>query len=342
MKALKIIAPGPFTTVQDRGRFGFQQFGVPPCGMLDKEAGDLANLLVGNDPDAAVLEFTFSGGQMEALDEFDISVTGGDMGLSINQNPCPVWTSHHVRPGDMIQLGLVNTGCRTYLALTGGIDVPVVMNSRSSYIGAKFGGFKGRILAPGDVLERGEGRQLAFSRTIPETLVPRYPSKITLRAVPGPQETYFDSGMETFFTQPFTVTPQSNRMGYRLDGAKVCRKKNMPQSIISEPSLPGGVQIPADGQPIILLAEQTVGGYAKIATVISSDLPRLAQAVPGNQIRFEPVSLEQAHDIYREKMNAFQKLQNADLGVKSILTLGRDFYDHLVFRERMEKYMIQI
>ncbi|MCG8687984.1 MAG: biotin-dependent carboxyltransferase family protein [Desulfobacterales bacterium] len=342
MKALKIIQPGPFTTVQDRGRFGFQQFGVPPCGMMDRWAGDIANLLVGNEPDAALIELTVMGGRMEVLDEFDFAVTGADMGLSINGVSCKNWMSHRVAPGDTIQLGPVQTGCRSYLAITGGIDVPVVMNSRSSYIGAKIGGMQGRVIQPNDILERRPQALLKNALALPEDKIPVYPSTITLRAIPGPQDSFFGDGMETFFNCVYTVTPNADRMGYRLEGPVVKRKQGMPKSIISEPSLPGGVQIPEDGQPIILLAEQTVGGYAKIATVISSDLPKLAQAVPGNTIRFEPVTLEQAHRIYRDRHDRFKALETADLGVKTPAAMGKDFFNHPVFRERMEKYMIQI
>ncbi|HCY84199.1 MAG TPA: KipI antagonist [Desulfobacteraceae bacterium] len=340
MKALKIISPGPFTTVQDRGRFGLQQFGVPPCGMLDRHAGDIANLLVGNDPDAAVLEFTFMGGQMEALDTFCLAVTGADMGMTINSTPCAAWSTHRVTPGDRIHLGGAATGCRTYLAVSGGIDVPLVMGSRSTYTGARIGGMDGGILKAGDILARGKGRLSDIPEAIPEDLIPAYPSEIVLRAIPGPQDNFFD--LDTFFNVPFTVTDKANRMGYRLQGEAVTRKPGMPKSIISEPSLPGGVQVPEDGQPIILLAEQTVGGYAKAATVISSDIPRLAQAVPGNRIRFESVSLETAHEIYMQQTNAFEKLKKMDLQAKTWAAMGKAFFDDPVFCQRIEKYMLQV
>jgi len=310
--------------------------------MLDKQAGRLANLLVGNDPDAAVLEFTFMGGRMEALDEFLLAVAGGDMGLAINDRSCENWVSHQVRPGDKIAMGGAARGCRTYLALSGGIDVPLVMGSRSTYTGAKMGGYQGRMLVPGDLIKRGQGDALDSPRRIPGNWIPSYPEDIVLRAIPGPQDNYFDHGMDSFFNSVFTVTDKANRMGYRLMGPGVERKPGMPQSIISEPSLPGGVQIPEDGQPIILLAEQTVGGYAKIATVISPDLDRLAQAVPGNRVRFKAVTLERAHEIYREEERRFKEIQQADLRIKSLAVMGVRFFNHPVFWERLEKYMIQI
>ncbi len=346
MKALKISEPGPFTTVQDLGRFSFQQYGVPPCGILDKWAGRIANILVGNDEHAAVLEFTFMGGQMEALGDFVIAVAGADMQLCVNGRTCRNFASHRVQAGDRISMGTVDSGCRAYLAILGGIDVPKVMGSRSTYIGAQIGGFKGRCLAAGDVLERKiKAGQIGGVRELPAHWIPRIPGhqdEIVLRAVPGPQDTYFDEGLDLFFNARFVVTKDANRMGYRLKGPAVPRKAGMPKSIISEPTLPGGVQVPEDGQPIILLAEQTVGGYAKIATVISSDLDRLAQAVPGNQVRFEKVSLAQAHTIYRKRVRCLEKIRAADLGVTSFATMGDEFFNHPVFRERIEKYMIQI
>lgn len=340
MNALRIISPGPFTTVQDRGRFGFQSLGVPPCGVLDRWAGDVANLLVGNAPDAAVLEFTFMGGQMEALDDFCLAVTGGDMGLTVNDRACAAWATHTVNKGDKIRLGPVQTGCRAYLALTGGIDVPLVMGSRSTHTGAKFGGLNGRVLAAGDILSRGEGNLPDHPRAVPAGLVPEYPREIILRAIPGPQDSYFS--LDSFFGRTFTATDKANRMGYRLSGPAVERKPGKPMSIISEPSLPGGVQIPEDGQPIILLAEQTVGGYAKAATVISSDIPRLAQAVPGTRIRFAAVSLETAHDIAREQAARLSALRTTDLRVKTPAAMGRAFFNDPVFSRRIGKYMLQI
>lgn len=342
MKALKIINPGPFTTVQDLGRFGFQQYGVPPCGVLDNKAGRVANILAGNDEKAAVLEFTFMGGQIEALDDGILAVAGADMDLTINGRPCRNWASHRITTGDRIVMGAVSRGCRSYLAISGGINVPEIMGSRSTYIGAKLGGFEGRLLAAGDVLEKGDGTPLPPLGELPEKWIPQYTEEMVLRAVPGPQDAYFDEGLRIFFNGVFTVTDKANRMGYRLKGPAVERKPGMPKSIISEPSLPGGVQVPEDGQPIILLAEQTVGGYAKIATVISSDLDRLAQAVPGNRVRFESVTLAQAHELYRKREQRLGDIRQADLGVKSLAAMGKDFFDQPVFRERVKKYLIQI
>jgi len=171
------------------------------------------------------------------------------------------------------------------------------------------GGFDGRALQAGDKIQRGPGVFLEQPRKFPGDLIPRLPSEIVLRAIPGPQDDYFDADLEKFFNATFVVSPDANRMGYRLDGPKIRQKEGMPASIISESSFPGGVQIPPNGLPIILLGEQTVGGYAKIATVISSDLDRVGQASPGDTIRFHRVDLKTAHAIRKEKSEALEKIE---------------------------------
>ncbi len=291
----KIISPGLFTTVQDSGRFGFQKFGVPITGVLDAFSAELANFLVGNDKNAAVLEFTVTGPKLRIMDNAYIAVTGAQMPTRLNGQEMTPWSAFRVRSGDELEIGQAKSGCRGYLAVTGGIEVPLVMGSRSCYVGAKIGGHEGRPLLAGDRLARGVGHLLQEPRKIPDELLPEFPSDIVLRAVPGPQDDYFEEGLNIFFTSQYTVSLDANRMGYRLEGPVVKQKPGMPGSIVSESSFAGGVQIPPNGQPIILLVEQTVGGYTKIATIISSDLNLVAQASPGNHIRFEQVDLETAY-----------------------------------------------
>jgi allophanate hydrolase subunit 2 len=184
------------------------------------------------------------------------------------------------------------------------------MGSRSCYVGAKIGGKEGRVLVKDDILKRLEGALLGSPRQVPRGLIPSYVSHVSLRAVPGPQDDFFDEGLNTFFASEFAVSSNANRMGYRLEGPKIVHKEGVPKSIISEPSLPGGVQIPPDGQAIILLVEQTVGGYTKIATVISTDIPRVAQAKPGDTIRFEKVNLEAAHDAFKQQEQTLRKIKD--------------------------------
>ena len=163
-------------------------------------------------------------------------------------------------------------------------------------------------------MARGDGEPLEVPRRLPSDLIPEYPSEVLLRAVPGPQDDYFDEGLEVFFSSEFRVSTKADRMGYRLEGPVVAHREGVPQSIISEPSVPGGVQIPPDGQPIILLLEQTVGGYTKIATVVSTDISRVAQAKPGDRIRFEAVDLETAYGIVRAQEELIQKIKETLTG----------------------------
>lgn len=311
MDVFKVLAAGLYTTVQDEGRYGYQKYGVPPTGALDQFAYRIANILVGNPEKAAVLETTVIGPKLEVLGVTDVAITGADIAITVNDQPVENWSVFRVKPGDVLNLGRARSGCRGYLAVTGGIDVPLVMGSRSSYIGARIGGHQGRILAKGDVLKRGPGgKSLGRFCHLQKELVPLYSSDIVLRAVPGPQDDYFDQGLDAFFESGFTVSPSSNRMGYRLQGPQILHKKGVPESIISEPSLPGGVQIPPDRQPIVLLVEQTVGGYEKIATVISADIFRIAQAKPGDKIRFRRVTLEEAYQAFREQRKILEQIRN--------------------------------
>ena len=296
--ALHILSPGLCTTVQDLGRFHAYHLGVPASGTLDDYAGRIANWLVGNPTTCATLEMTMTGARMEILSPADIAITGAAMGTQINGRPCRQWTSFRVQPGDVLDLGAAENGCRAYLALTGGIAVPQVLGSSSTYLGGLLGGFKGRMLAAGDILKRGKGPLLRSARSLP--WFPLYPEDIFLRAIAGPHNNYFHNHLERFFSTPFAVTAQCNRMGIRLSGRPVDRDATAPESILSEPILPGNVQIPAGGQPIILLKEQTIGGYTNIATVISIDIWRIGQAKPGDRVHFVQTSLEEAHRLHRE------------------------------------------
>ena len=310
MKALKVLAPGGFTTVQDKGRFGYQQMGVPVCGVLDSFAFNSANILVGNNENQAVLEITVMGPSLEITKEMDIALTGAKMGMTLNDKPIEQWKSIRVNPGDILTISQIQSGCRAYLALSGGLKVPRIMGSYSTYVGGKIGGFMGRPLQKGDILETNNARVLNKPRSTPCDYIPQYPSNTVIRAILGPQDDYFDQGIITLFETRYMVTAKADRMGYRLQGALVPIKGEMPKSIVSEPSMPGSIQIPPDEQPIILLVEQTVGGYAKIATVISTDLSKVAQTTPGDTITFEKTDLKTAHILYREERNKINKLKN--------------------------------
>lgn len=309
MDAFSILTPGGYTTVQDKGRYGYQQMGIPVSGVLDAFAFQAANLLVGNLKNAAAMEITVMGPRLEIAVETDIAVTGAQIGMTVNDQPVEGWKSFRVKPGDILDIQQVKSGCRAYLAISGGIDVPEVMGSRSTYAGGKIGGYHGRVLQAGDVVKCGQANRPAKLRKMPSEMIPEYPSEIVIRAIRGPQDDFFREGLDIIFQSDYMVSTKADRMGYRLQGPKIEIQKGMPKSIISEPTMPGGVQIPADEQPIILMVEQTVGGYTKIITVISVDLSKVAQATPGDTIRFEEVSLETAHSLYQEQLKQLQDLE---------------------------------
>ena len=310
MDAISVLTPGAYTTVQDKGRYGYQQMGIPVSGVLDAFAFRAANMLVGNPDYAAVLEITIMGPRLEILVESDVAVTGAEMGMTLNEQPVEGWKSIRVKPGDILNIQQVKSGCRGYLAVNGGINVPVVMGSRATYVGGKLGGYRGRPLKEGDVIQSGDAKLLNTPLKFPTDLIPKHLSEIIIRAIPGPQDDFFQEGLDTLFQSDYMVSTKADRMGYRLQGPNIKLAEGMPKSIISEPTMPGGVQIPADEQPIILLVEQTVGGYTKIVTVISTDLPKVAQATPGDTIRFEKVTLETAHSLYQERQKLLHDMED--------------------------------
>lgn len=296
--ALRILTPGLCTTVQDLGRFHAYALGLPPSGAVDDQAGSIANWLVGNRTSCATLEMTLQGAEIEILCDAEVAITGAAMNPQLNGHPCRQWTSLRVHRGDILRFGSADNGCRAYLAITGGIEVASVLGSRSTYLGGRLGGLEGRMLAAGDVLQRGPGNLSAVPKTLP--WFPIYPENIILRAIAGPHHSCFRDDLQKFFSTSFTVTAQCNRMGVRLAGPSIIRDAGAPESIVSEPIIPGNIQVPPDGQPIILLREQTIGGYTNIATVISIDIWRTGQARPGDTIRFQNISLEEGHRLYRE------------------------------------------
>jgi biotin-dependent carboxylase-like uncharacterized protein len=306
---LKVLDPGASTCVQDSGRIGFREFGVPPSGWLDRFAPRVANILVGNPDNAATLEMTFIGGHYRVVEEVDVAVTGADMPFCVNNRSVPTWSKFRVYAGDQINIGMARSGCRAYLAVTGGIAVAPVMNSCATFVGARIGGYEGRILKRGDIIAARQAEPLDERRSLSPDWIPRYMTPMTLRVIPGPQQEYFSDSMELFFSATFAVSSQADRKGYRLQGPRIPIQPGMEKSIISEPCLPGCIQVPEDGQPIILLGEQTVGGYAKIATVITADLDRVAQAMPGDKIRFQAVDIETARTAVRQRHHRLELIR---------------------------------
>jgi antagonist of KipI len=298
-----IHTPGWLTTIQDRGRFGYQRFGMSVSGAMDLYAFRLANLLVGNHPDDACLETTLSGPEIEFTSPCRIAVTGADMGPRVNGKTVPLWEKIDVREGDRLHFSGLTTGCRSYIAFSGGVDVPLVMGSRSTYIPARIGGFEGRLLKWGDRVPIGEINVVGnHIRKIPTQYRPTYSINPTVRMIPGPEVSRFNfEGIRNLLTATYTVSNQSNRMGFRLTGPVIPLKSGT-ADILSSGISPGTIQVSGDGQPIVLMADrQTTGGYARIAHIVSVDIPLVAQLKPGDTMRFREITLQMAQNLIQER-----------------------------------------
>lgn len=296
METIKILDAGLLTTVQDLGRYGFQRYGVSASGVMDEYSAKIANKLVGNKVGEAVLETTLKGVQIEFLQSTAVAITGGNCDVTLNGTKIELWQSYLVNRGDILKMGICRSGLRNYLAFAGGIDVPIIMNSKSTNLKAKVGGFNGRKLMTGDVLSVGVG-SLEAPLTLNKHYIPTYSKDIKVGVILGQQDDYFtEAGIKTFLNETYTVTQESDRMGIRLSsisGAIIEHKNGA--DIISDGITFGAIQVPGSGQPIVMMADrQTTGGYTKIGNVISSDLAKLAQSTPGTKVKFVEYTLEQA------------------------------------------------
>jgi antagonist of KipI len=300
VEVFEVVQPGLLTTVQDKGRYGYQQYGMPVSGAMDSYALMVANLLVGNSEGDACLEITVLGPRLRILGDTLIAITGADLSPALNNNPLPMWEAVKVCYGDTISFGYPKRGCRSYLAVAGGIDVPEVMGSRSTYIKSRLGGLEGRSLRPVDRLRSGATRVAFSARKLPSQYIFEYTAENELRVILGPQDDYFtERGIQTFLHSEYRISVQADRMGYRLEGPPIEHKAGA--DIVSDGVPPGAVQVPGDGLPIILLADrQTTGGYVKIATVSTIDLTKLAQAKPGDRVRFLRVTEEESYQLLIE------------------------------------------
>jgi antagonist of KipI len=303
VKVMQVLAPGPLTSIQDLGRPGYGEYGVPPSGALDAFSLRAANLLVGNPENGACLEITMFGLRIKALRDFAVAVTGGDLNPFCNDKPFGMWSSSILKEGDILSFRGVKCGCRSYLAIGGGFFLPEVLGSRSTNLSSGFGGFDGRPFRKGDILSAHSPhlRLKTEGRSLPQDLIPQYTKKWRLRVILGPQDDQFTAaGRDTFFRHAFQVSYQSDRTGIRLSGPSLERSPEVEESIISEGVIPGAIQVPGDGQPIVILVEIVTGGYRKIATVISADLPLLGQIKPGDTVSFEEISLQDAYGALRQ------------------------------------------
>lgn len=303
MTEILLLDSGPLTTVQDLGRFGSQSLGVPPSGAADSEALRTANLLAGNDPGEACLECTLRGPRLEFTGHAAFSLCGARASARLNDTPVPMWETLYASPGDILSVGPAEAGLRIYLAFSGGLDVPLVLGSRSTYLRASFGGWEGRALRAGDriPLRPGPDPRTRPPFRVPEEERPEYPSDIVVRALASHElDRFLPESVERFFQEPFTVSPKSDRMGCRLEGTPLAHARGA--DVVSSGVLTGTVQVPGDGLPIVLLADrQTTGGYTRIAHVIRADLPKLGQARPGDRVRFSRVDPEEARRALEEQ-----------------------------------------
>jgi biotin-dependent carboxylase-like uncharacterized protein len=296
---IRVLEPGPQTTVQDAGRTGQMRYGIPPSGPVDRTSFVLANRLVANPDGTAALEFTLIGPRLRAETPCRLAVTGADAPVTVNDTPAPSWTTLALEAGDVVKIGAARAGVRGYVAVAGGIDVPPVLGSRATYLRGRMGGVQGRALARDDRLPLGVPRTVR-RRTVSEAARPRWGGETVLRVVLGPQADRFtNDGVATFLDSAYEVLPQSDRMGARLNGPRIAHAGG--HDIISDGIALGAVQVPGDGLPIVLLVDrQSTGGYTKIATVCSFDIARVGQAKPGQRLRFTAVDVAAAHRLLRE------------------------------------------
>lgn len=302
-----VLNPGMLTTVQDSGRVGYQRYGVSQSGVMDKFAYTAANKILGNEKHGAVLEATFTGPTLRFECDQIIALTGADMSAILNNRPIKMWESVKVCSGDELKLGTAVNGLRTYIGFSGGILTEIQLGSRSTYIKGKLGGIEGRALKAGDILPVSSYNHNHVISHFDTSISDKYYSSNVIRFIYGPQDDYFDEEqLEVITKKEYTITNECDRMGIRLDGEAI--KPKTASDIISDGISFGSIQIPSHGQPIVMMADrQTTGGYAKIGTVISSDLGLLSQKRPGDKILFKSVSIEEAQMDYRNQYDSLMK-----------------------------------
>ncbi|HVR66606.1 MAG TPA: biotin-dependent carboxyltransferase family protein [Verrucomicrobiae bacterium] len=320
--AVKVIKPGLSTTVQDLGRPGYYHIGIPLSGGMDRLALKAANLLVGNKEGAAVLEAVFMGPELEFTEEATVAVTGADLPPKVNGDPRPAWTSFKVKRGQTLSFEFLRKGARAYIAVSGGIDVPVVLGSRSTYTLGALGGFKGRKLEAGDKLPVGKGRGAKEGRIVPEKLRRAPGAPAELRMLPG---LYWHRITKTagkqFFEDVWKVAPEADRIGYRFKGGKALEfePREAPFGAGSDPSnivdacYPyGSIQVPGGTEPIVLHRDAVSGGgYFMVGTVISADMDLIGQLQPHTPARFVEVTMAQALKARRDRNKLIDKIRDS-------------------------------
>ncbi|MDO4490924.1 MAG: biotin-dependent carboxyltransferase family protein [Lachnospiraceae bacterium] len=315
--SINFVFAGPRTTIQDKGRMGYQNTGFAPSGFMDRTAARRANLVVNNDEREAIIEFCLVGPTMLFTAPANICVSGGDFKIKIGRDEYPADTAVHVEAGQTASIMTGNVGTYGCIAVGGGLAVPEIMGSRSTNLRCSIGGFRGRQIMNGDQLELRNPRYAAQNlsgRRLPERKLPTMDEVLTVRVIPGPQqEAFTEAGLNTFYNSEYKVSNLSDRMGFRLEGDVVETKNG--SDIISDGIVLGSVQIAGNGNPIVMMADrQTTGGYAKIATVIHVDIPQFAQLRPSQRVRFQAVTVQEAQKLYREYYEEFARLKRSLIG----------------------------
>ncbi|MET1177215.1 biotin-dependent carboxyltransferase family protein [Peribacillus simplex] len=326
---IKVINPGLQTTVQDYGRIGFYEVGMPPSGAMDKYSFRASNFLVGNDENAAVLEITYMGPVLEFQQDVTVAIAGGEIPPKINDQYVPMWETLEVKAGDVLSFDFVKQGARVYLAVAGGIEVPLIMESRSTYTLCGIGGFEGRPLQAGDFLKIGNANQskIAIGTRISDELIPVFSKTNIIRVVVGLcSYRLTEESKKRFFSIDWTVTTEANRVGYRFKGERLnFVERQQPFGAGSNPSnvvdlgYPiGSIQVPDGVEPIALLNDAvTGGGYATICTIISTDLDKMAQIKTNEKVRFVAIDINEALEArneYKEKIHQMKKQVLGQIG----------------------------
>ncbi len=309
---VEVVEPGFLTTIQDLGRWGYVDLGIPVSGAMDPFALMAGNALVGNPLGSAGLEITVRGPVLEFTEGCVIAMTGGDLGPRINGWEIEGWKAHLVRPRSLLEFAGRRSGARAYLAISGGVRVQSWLGSLSTYLTGEAGGLEGRALRTGDRLALGDSKVSLFSMgrsTLPQARRLPYSSEPLVRVILGPHADRFtEAGISSFLDSSYEISFNSNRMGYRLQGPRIAHVKGADASSCGIPC--GGIQVPGNGQPIILMADhQITGGYTMIATVIQADIPLVAQCLPGDRLRFRVTDFQEARDSLRWQMESIHLVE---------------------------------
>jgi biotin-dependent carboxylase-like uncharacterized protein len=311
----EVIDPGIFTTIQDLGRKGYFANGIPPSGAMDRFSLRMGNLLVKNPIDEAGIEMTAIGVTVSVLKESVIALTGAEFSAKLNGLPIPLWETIYLKKGDLLSIEKTNRGWRGYLCVAGGIDVSLILGSKSTYTLGGLGGFRGRTLKKGDLIPAGLPRvplDTLKGRKVKGSVLPEAGSEKELRVVLGPQDDHVkEESIDTFLNTPYKVSIRSNRVGYRFEGPQLFFKERPksrdagldPSNIVDDGNAIGAIQIPGGKEPICLGPDGvTMGGYVKIACLITADMDRMAQLKPKDLVRFKSVTVDEAYQILKESM----------------------------------------